>query len=206
VHNVDLSDKYSYVRRSKFNAHLVPIDRSDLDAQTDPSALSTAQRLPVAQRSITSRRCMRILLRMMVIAVVSAMMAGCDENLSDLTGPTPNLQPTFGSIQSEIFEATDSSGRSACTSCHTNVGRIPAGGLNLNHDAAYSQLIDMPTRPPVNKIRVTPGDPDSSYLIHKLEGRSDINGRRMPNNGPPYLTDGQIQVIRRWIEIGAPNN
>jgi hypothetical protein len=30
-------------------------------------------------------------------------------------------------------------------------------------------------------------------MIHKLEGRAGIVGRRMPFNGPPYLTDGQIQ-------------
>ena len=30
-------------------------------------------------------------------------------------------------------------------------------------------------------------------------------GVRMPLNGP-YLTEGQVLVIRRWIEIGAPNN
>ena len=29
-------------------------------------------------------------------------------------------------------------------------------------------------------------------------------GRRMPNNGPPYLTDGQILILRRWITVGAP--
>ena len=50
-----------------------------------------------------------------------------------------------------------------------------------------------------------PGDPENSYLIHKLEGRSTIAGVRMPLNGP-YLEAGQILVIRRWIEIGAPNN
>ena len=149
---------------------------------------------------------MNILIRMMIVAVAGAMLAACDENLSDLTGPTRNLQPTFSSIQSQIFEASDSSGRSACTTCHTNVGRNPSGGLNLTHDVAYAQLINAPTRPPVSKLRVAPGDPDNSYLIHKLDGRSDINGRRMPNNGPPYLTEGQVQVIRRWIEIGAPNN
>jgi hypothetical protein len=27
----------------------------------------------------------------------------------------------------------------------------------------------------------------------------------MPLNGTP-LTDGQILVIKRWIELGAPNN
>jgi hypothetical protein len=55
-------------------------------------------------------------------------------------------------------------------------------------------------------VRVLPGDPENSYLIHKVEGRPGIVGLRMPRSGPPYLTDGQILVIKRWIEIGAPNN
>jgi hypothetical protein len=53
---------------------------------------------------------------------------------------------------------------------------------------------------------VVSGNPDGSYLIQKLEGRTSITGRRMPFNGPPYLTDGQILIIRRWIELGAPRN
>ena len=41
-------------------------------------------------------------------------------------------------------------------------------------------------------MRVIAGDPENSYLIHKLEGRTGIVGVRMPFNGGPYLTDGQI--------------
>jgi hypothetical protein len=148
---------------------------------------------------------MHIVIRLIALVLFGAAAAACDENLSSITGPTPNLEPTFASIQSQIFEATDSSGRSACTSCHTNTGgRIPLGGLNLNHDVAYAQLVNAPARLPVGRIRVIPGDPENSYLIHKLEGRAGINGNKMPNNGPPYLTNGQILVIKRWIEIGAP--
>jgi hypothetical protein len=51
-----------------------------------------------------------------------------------------------------------------------------------------------------------PGDPESSYLVHKVDGRRGIVGNRMPNDGPPFLTDGQIQILERWIEIGAPRN
>ena len=53
---------------------------------------------------------------------------------------------------------------------------------------------------------VVPGDPEYSYLLHKADGRPGIVWRRMPFNGPPYLTDGQILILRRWIEIGAPRN
>jgi hypothetical protein len=131
---------------------------------------------------------------------------GCDEKLSTLTGPTPNLEPTFSSIQREIFDTTDSSGRLACINCHTNVGRNPSGGLNLMSGVSYASLVRVASSNKPGATRVIPGDPDNSYIIHKLEGRADIVGVRMPRGNGPYLTDGQILVIKRWIANGAPNN
>lgn len=129
---------------------------------------------------------------------------GCDESLSDLTGPTPDLEPTFSSIQQQIFSSGDSSGRPACTNCHNAVGSR-FNGLDLSPAVSYNNLVNVASRQRPSSVRVVPDDPDSSYLIHKLEGGPNIFGVRMPLNGP-YLTEGQILVIRRWIEIGAPNN
>lgn len=140
------------------------------------------------------------------LAVVTIACAACDEKLSTLAGPTPNLEPTFASVQKEIFESTDSSGRVACTNCHTSTGRNPAGQLNLNHDVAFDQLVNQASRGKPGATRVIPGDPENSYIIHKVEGRTDIAGRRMPIGGPPFLTDGQILILRRWIALGAPRN
>jgi len=139
--------------------------------------------------------------------VVFALAAtSCDEKLSDLTGPTPNLQPTFTSIQQEIFNTTDASGRLACTNCHSNVGRNPSGGMNLLGAVSYANLVGVASTGKPGAVRVIPGDPDSSYIIHKLQGSSDIAGVRMPRGNGPFLTDGQILVIKRWIANGAPNN
>jgi hypothetical protein len=132
--------------------------------------------------------------------------AGCDEKLSDLTGPTPGLEPTFSSIQREIFDTTDSSGRLACTLCHTNVGRNPSGGLNLVAGVSHAALVGVGSTAKPGAVRVIAGDPENSYIIHKLEGSADIAGVRMPRGNGPYLTEGQIMVIKRWIAIGAPNN
>lgn len=132
-------------------------------------------------------------------------LTACDEKLRDVTGPTPDLQPTFSSIQSQIFQSSDSSGRRACVSCHTNQGRNPSGGLNLAVNP-YEALVGVASRERPALMLVAPGDPENSYLIQKLEGLSTIGGARMPQSGPPYLTDGQILVIKRWIAIGAPNN
>jgi hypothetical protein len=129
---------------------------------------------------------------------------GCDESLSDLTGPTPDLEPTFSSIQQQIFNAGDSSGRPACTNCHNAIGSR-FNGLDLTAAVSYNNLVNVPSRFKAGAVRVIPGDPENSYIIHKLEGRSTIAGVRMPLNGP-YLQSGQILVIKRWIEIGAPNN
>jgi hypothetical protein len=145
-------------------------------------------------------------IRVLGIVLVVLGATACDESLSTLAGPTPNLEPTFASIQSQVFETTDSAGRTACLTCHTNVGRNPAGGLNLVHDLAYDQLVNVPSRNKPGAIRVVPGDPENSYLLHKVEGRPGIFGNRMPNNGPPFLSDGQILILKRWIEIGAPRN
>jgi hypothetical protein len=134
-------------------------------------------------------------------------LAACDEKLSDLAGPSPNLQPTFASIQREVFETTDASGRAACTQCHTDAGgRTPSGGLNLRHDVAYAALVSIASRGKAGAVRVVPGDADHSYVVDKVEGRPGIVGERMPRTGGPYLTAGQIAIIKRWIETGAKND
>jgi hypothetical protein len=148
---------------------------------------------------------MRILLIVLVLTT-GLMGSACDEKLSTLAGPTPDLQPTFASVQAQIFETTDVAGRQACVTCHTNVGHAPSGGLNLTHDVAYDQIVNVPSKEKAGGIYVVPGDPDSSYLVQKLEGAPGIVGRRMPFSGPPYLTDGQILILKRWITTGAPRN
>jgi hypothetical protein len=150
------------------------------------------------------RRAMRRRLLHCALVTVSTLgIFGCDESLSDLTGPTPNLEPTFSSIQQNIFSSGDSSGRPACTNCHNPA--LNRGGLDLSPAVSYGNLVNVASRAKAGAVRVIPGDSENSYLIHKLEGRSTIAGVRMPLGGP-YLQSGQILVIRRWIEIGAPNN
>lgn len=146
--------------------------------------------------------------RQLVLALmVTIGAAGCDESLTDFAGPTPDLQPTFTSIQTNIFETTDVAGRQACVACHTNVGgSAPAGELVLLRNVSYSQLVNRASAGKPSLLRVRPGDPENSYLVHKLEGRAGIVGLRMPYAGPPYLTDNQIAIVRRWIELGALND
>jgi hypothetical protein len=141
-----------------------------------------------------------------VIVSALALFTACDEKLSKLAGPSPNLEPTFSSIQANIFESADSAGRVACIGCHTSTGRAPAAGLNLNHDVAYDQLVNVASRNKPGAVRIVPGNPDASYLVQKVEGAPGIVGMRMPFSGAPFLTDGQLLILRRWIELGAQRN
>src|SRR5262245_7223012 len=107
-----------------------------------------------------------------LLVLSGVLLLGCDEKLSEIAGPTPELAPTFASIQREIFEKTDAAGRAACTGCHTSTGRTPSGGLDLNHDIAYDTLVNVPSRGKSGATRIIPNDPDNSYLVQKVEGRS----------------------------------
>jgi hypothetical protein len=147
--------------------------------------------------------------RFLGLGLAAAVFAGtvaCDEDLSSLTGPTPNLTPTFTSIQNEIFNTTDTSGRLACVNCHNPGGRAFTAGLDLASAGAYDRLVGVASVQRPSLRRVAPGEPENSYIIHKLEGRPGILGTRMPRGTGPFLTDGQMLVIRRWIELGAPND
>ena len=58
-----------------------------------------------------------------------------------------------------------------------------------------------------SRTRVMPANPDESFLIHKLEGMgpggAPIVGGQMPADGPPFLQQSTINVIREWIQNGA---
>jgi hypothetical protein len=143
---------------------------------------------------------------LLCVIVAAVSISACDENLSSIAGPdTPDLEPTFTSVRRDILTLTETgSGRRQCIACHTANGRTPAGQLNMDTPNVYGALVNVASRQRPESMLVKPGDPDNSYLIRKLEGR-DINLGRMPLNGP-YLTVGQISIIRRWIELGAENN
>src|SRR5262249_46601449 len=101
---------------------------------------------------------------------------------------------TFQSIQDNVFTPI-------CTACH--IGGSAPEGLQLDAAHSYSLLVGMASAEQPSVMRVQPGDPDSSYIIQKLEGAPSTSGERMPRGGP-YLSQSTIDVIRQWITNGAP--
>jgi hypothetical protein len=87
-------------------------------------------------------------------------------------------------------------------SCHlTSSG---AGELLLNtQNVAYEQLVDFSAFEVPELKRVEPWNTGNSYLVKKIIG-IDIEGDRMPRDGPPFLSNKRIEQIKTWISIGAP--
>lgn len=120
---------------------------------------------------------------------------GLDENGRPVEESGGALQPTFQSIQDNVFTPV-------CTACHAGAG-APLG-LRLDEGSSYALLVNAASAEVPSLQRVQPGNPDQSYLIQKLEGSATVGGR-MPLNGPPLPAD-TIAVIRQWISDGAPSS
>jgi len=109
------------------------------------------------------------------------------------------IQPSLESIQNNIFTPTCS-----VAGCHSGPSgpNLPAGMDLSSASASFSSLINIQSIEVSTILRVAVDDADNSYLIHKLEGTSADN-LRMPLGGP-FLDQATIDVIRRWIDTGAP--
>lgn len=107
--------------------------------------------------------------------------------------PDDPLEPVFSSIQSKVLTPT-----CATASCHS--GANPPASLNLEAANSYAMLVGIMSTQEPGLQRVEQGDPDSSYLIHKLSGAADT-GDIMPPTGT--LAAADIDVIRQWILAGA---
>jgi hypothetical protein len=124
---------------------------------------------------------------------------GLDSNGNPIApggGVSQPLTADFASIQEHVLTPI-------CTRCHIGAGAPE--GLQLDSAHSYALLVGVPSAEQPAVLRVSPGDPDSSYLLRKLEGAPGISGAQMPFGGP-YLPQATLDVIRQWIAAGAPRS
>ena len=124
-------------------------------------------------------------------------LAGCD--------PMALYAGTFDRIQRQIFNQS-----CAVSGCHDSQSQT--GGLLLEEGAAYTNLIDVTPQSAGavtagwKRVDATNAAAASSFLFHKLMGDLDgTQGARMPFGGPA-LDAYLIEIVRLWIEAGAPAN
>lgn len=96
----------------------------------------------------------------------------------------------------------------ASAGCHAPPGQQ---GLILSAGQTFSETVNVTARQSALRL-VLPSRPDSSYLVHKIQGThlgppANGSGSRMPEGCTVNcLTRAQINRIRNWILQGAQNN
>ncbi len=98
-----------------------------------------------------------------------------------------------------------------CTgsACHDLTG--PQAGMTLVSGQTFGSTVDQMAEQLASMRRVRPFRPDSSYLVHKIQGtQASVGGSgvRMPEgcSGGSCLPNATIDIIRNWILQGALNN
>jgi hypothetical protein len=118
---------------------------------------------------------------------------GLDENGEPIGDGGGSQTSAFQQIQDTIFTPI-------CTACHA--GASAPLGLRLDAGNSYALLVGVASVEVPSLQRVTPGNAENSYIVHKIEGRAAVGGR-MPLGGPP-LSQANIDLIKQWIAAGAP--
>ena len=114
---------------------------------------------------------------------------------SAAVGVTVITAPTLAQLQSSVFGPR-------CSGCHTGGGGALPAAMNLSSaSASQAALVGVNSIEVPALKRVSPGDPNNSYIIHKLEGTQTV-GQRMPLGGP-FLDQAAINDVRAWIQAGA---
>jgi hypothetical protein len=130
------------------------------------------------------------------LCIVAALKCSKDSTAPTGPGGSGAVDTTFAGGIQPIF----TSSCATSTACHRSPGQQ---GLILSTGQSYALLVNVNSGEVPALKRVRPSKIDSSYIVNKLDGTQTV-GTRMPPGGS--LSPGNIQLIKRWITAGAPNN
>jgi hypothetical protein len=99
----------------------------------------------------------------------------------------------FASIEAEILVPK-------CSRAGCHAGARPAGELDLSRGNAYGGLVGVAAARRPERLLVTPGNAEGSYLLDRLVPGGDTP--LMPVGAPP-LSEAELERLRDWIQGGA---
>jgi hypothetical protein len=102
------------------------------------------------------------------------------------------------------------------SACHASgaTGSLTIGATAADATSTRKALVGVPSGELASMPYVTPGKPEQSFLMHKMDGdqcvydnmcASSYCGLTMPN-GVAQLSVPTRDVVRRWIAQGAADN
>ena len=140
------------------------------------------------------------LLSILIFSIVLLLVIACSDNSTDPESTEivlPGSDVTYSKHVGPLFAAK-------CAipgGCHDTIDK--AGGLNFSNVSTYPEIMQHVVSTQVGDYTlVSPGNSDISFLYRTLnEAVPPI--ARMPANGPPWLSDNNINGVKVWIEEGA---
>ena len=143
----------------------------------------------------------RAAIRLTLLGSMLVSLSACfSDRPTEPTGPTvsfaADIQPIF-------------SGSCAFSGCHGTTNANPgAKPMVLAAGQAYDNIVGVSSVEVPTMQRIRAGQPDASYMIHKLQGTHATvggTGGRMPLGSAP-LAQATIDRFRAWVAAGAPRN
>ena len=149
-------------------------------------------------------------MRIVLLASLVALVPGCGADRA------PTVKPLLSELQTQVFNLS-----CVFSSCHAEAAH--KGDLVLTAGRARAALLNVLAANPearrLDKKRVVPGEPDSSYLFQKVNragarfctlaqlehGDPTCEGEQMPGSND-RLSQERIDALRQWILGGALDN
>jgi hypothetical protein len=122
-------------------------------------------------------------------------LGACSDDGTSPVDPGPDTVPDSVEFARHVQPIFNS--RCAISACHVQPN--PRADLVLSEGVSYNNIVDVPTTVFTPGVRVIPGQPSQSVLYLLVESGD------MPATGP-RLSDVQVEIIRKWIADGAPDN
>jgi hypothetical protein len=150
---------------------------------------------------------MRAMLGMLVALSLSACWPGPEVGAP--VDPTKGRTPSTNGQKATFTELAELVLVPSCATSYCHSGNPPiAAPMSLEALEAWDAMVNVRSSQLPGMMRVEPGNPEGSYLIHKLRGTAREvggNGTRMPLN-KGMLDEQLILLLEDWIARGAPND
>ena len=127
-----------------------------------------------------------------ITLVANWVAAGMPEGSASFTALPERTRPAPG--EDVLWSDVEPIFLKVCAKCHSDNSKVggPPEGLRFDtweHALAADE-----------RVAVVPGNPELSEIWRRITGLADP---RMPHDGPPWLPDDDIRLIRDWIAQGA---
>ncbi|MFT3713450.1 MAG: IPT/TIG domain-containing protein [Archangium sp.] len=135
------------------------------------------------------------------LLTVSLFVSACSPPMMTQDSGPPPCTPGTTTIDTIFTTQLGPGTPGNCVQCHGQ-GAGQGGLFFTDPQTFYAAMVDVKSKADPSTNRVTPGRPDLSHLVFRIQPGTDLL-RRMPQGGSP-LSAATVEAISGWICAGAP--